>query len=45
MIVNVFFAEFWRNKLMRSIRETFRVEGLTLMIRATRGRSMDGWME
>ena len=28
-----------------SISETFQVEGLISMIRATRGRSMDGWME
>jgi len=28
-----------------SISETFQVEGLTSMIRATRGRSMDGWVD
>ena len=31
---------FWRN-----LREASRVAELTLMIRATRGRSMDGWMD
>ena len=32
------FFRSWRNLL-----EVFRVAGLALMIRATRGRSMDGW--
>ena len=38
---NNFFAGFWGPKQTRSICETFRVEGLALMIRATRGRSME----
>ena len=37
---------FWLpHPLQRNMREAFQVEGLTLMIRATRGRSMDGWMD
>ena len=36
------FLRFFR--CWRHLREAFRVAGLALMIRATRGRSMDVWM-
>ena len=44
---------FWKGFVMifflilegTSIGQTFQVEGLTSMIRATKGTSMDGWMD
>ena len=55
-ILNGFWKDFGRisgrflegsesHRLWRNMREAFQVAGLTLMIRATRGRSMDGWMD
>ena len=32
-------------RICSNIREAFQVAELILMIRATRGRSMDGWMD
>ena len=37
--------EFWTPASHRNTSDAFQVEGLTLMIRATRGRSMDEWMD
>ena len=33
------------HRVWRNLREAFQVGGRTSMIRATRGRSMDGWMD
>ena len=36
---------FFGRRMSQNMREAFQVEGLTLRIRATRGRSMDEWMD
>ena len=47
-ILEGFWEGFWKDltlQYFQSFQETSHVEGLALMIRATRGRSMDGWMD